>query len=52
MELEQVIGYFGSTLTTEDKHGISGYCHRKVTAGWRVLPYLLNFLPSTWFTRL
>lgn len=39
-ELEEVVGYLGSTLPREHEHLIPAHSHREVAAGWGDLPTL------------
>jgi len=41
-ELVEIVGYFGSTLSTKHKHCISCYSQSKVTTGGWYVPFLLD----------
>lgn len=47
LELEKVVGDFGSTLAREDEHLVPAHSDREVTAGWGNLAALLDLHRSS-----
>jgi hypothetical protein len=52
VELEETVGYFGTTLSAENKHRFPGNGYRKVAASWWTSSHLLDILPSLHVSRL
>lgn len=52
LELEEIVGDFGSTLAREDEHLVPAHSHREVTAGRGNLAALLNLHSSALFSKI